>query len=172
VSPIDTAELEYRLSGGAANTDPAASLGGAMSTAGGGVITSAQLHNLFDPVTGDQAAAGHVDYRGIYVRNTDGALTWRAVKAWISSLTSSADTEYAIAIADEAAGVAMETIADELTAPSGPAFSSPTTKGTGLTVGDVGSGSFRGLWVRRTVTAGAAPANDSGTIRCEGDTDP
>lgn len=168
---ITGTDIEVRLSGGAANTSPAASLGGAMSTAGGGVITSGVLHNLFDQVSGDQAAAGHVDYRGIYIRNTHATLTWETVVAWLSDLTDGADTELDIAVADEAVNVAMETIANETTAPSGPVFSRPTSKGAGLALGNIPAGQFRGLWIRRTVDAGAAPANaDSATLAVAGDT--
>lgn len=170
--PIVSADIEYRLSGGAANTSPAAALGGAMSTAGGGVITSAALHNLFDAVTGDEAAAGDVEYRGIYIRNNHGTLTLLDPKIWISSLSSSADTELDIALADEGVSVAMETIANESTAPVGPSFTRPTTKGAGLAPGDIAAAGYIGVWVRRTVTAGASAANDTATLRVEGDTLP
>lgn len=167
---ITSSDLEYRLSGGASNTSPAAALGGAMSTVGGGVITTAVLNNLFDDVSSAESAAGDVEYRGLYIKNKHGSLTWENVVVWIDSLTSSADTEFDIALADEAVGVAMETIADESTAPSGPSFTRPVTKGAGLSIGNIAAGSYKGLWIRRTVTAGAAAANDSGSIRCEGDT--
>lgn len=169
---ITSSDLEYRLSGGASNTSPASALGGAMSTVSGGIITSAALNNLFDDVSGDESAAGDIEYRGIYVKNAHGSLTWQSVKIWISSLTSSADTELDIALADEGVNAAMETIADEATAPSGPSFSRPTTKSGGLSPGDIPAGQYVGVWVRRTVTAGAAAANDTGTLRAEGDTAP
>jgi hypothetical protein len=168
---ITDSDLEYRLSGGATNTDPAAALGGAMSTVAGGIITTNVLNNLFDDVSGDESAAGDIEYRGIYVKNKHGSLTWTTVKAWISSLTASTDDEIAIALADEGVNAAMETIVNESTAPVGPSFSSPTTKGTGLSLGDIPAGQYYGLWVRRTVTAAAAAYdNDVGTIKCEGDT--
>lgn len=44
--PIVAADIVFRYSGGAANVDPNASLGGARSTAGGGVIDNAVLHDL------------------------------------------------------------------------------------------------------------------------------
>ena len=51
-------------------------------------------------------------------------------------------------------------------------FTRPATKGAGLAIGDIPAGSYKGLWIRRTVTAGAtALAVDAGVIRCEGDTD-
>jgi hypothetical protein len=95
---ITASDIEYRLSGGAANTSPAAALGGAMSTAGGGVITSAALNNLWDDVSGAEAAAGDIEYRCIYVKNAHGSLTWQSVVIWIDSLTSDADTEFDIGL--------------------------------------------------------------------------
>lgn len=170
---ITTTDIEYRLSGGASNTSPAASLGGAMSTVGGGVITSAALHNLFDVIDGDEAAGAQVDnYRCIYVKNNHGSLTWLAPKVWISSLTSSANTELAIALGGEGVGGTAETVANETTAPVGESFTAPTTKAGGLSVADVPSGSFFPLWVRRRKDAAAAAANDTGTLRVEGDSNP
>lgn len=168
--PIVAGDIEYRLSGGAANTSPAASLGGAMSTAGGGIITSGAANNLWDDVSSAEASAGDIEYRGFYVKNNHGSITWENVVVWIDGLTSSADTEFDIALADEAVNVAMETIANESTAPSGPSFTRPTSKGTGLSIGNIPPGQYKGIWIRRTVNALAAAANDSGSIRCEGDT--
>jgi len=169
--PITASDINYRLSGGAGNTSPNASLGGAMSTVGGGVITTAVLNNLFDNVSGAEAAAGDIEYRGIYIENAHGSLTWEAVVAWIDSVTTSADDEFDIALADEAVGAAMETITDESTAPVGPSFTRPVSKGTGLSIGNIAFGLYKGIWIRRTVTAGAAAINNnSGSIRCEGDT--
>jgi hypothetical protein len=168
---IIASDIEVRLSGGASNTSPAAALGGAMSTVAGGVITTNVLNNLFDDVSGDESAAGDIEYRGIYVKNNHGSLTWQTVKAWLSSLTTSTDDELAIALADEGLNAAMETIADESTAPTGPSFSSPVSKATGLSLGNIPFGQYYGIWVRRTVTAAAAAIDaNSGELSCEGDT--
>lgn len=141
-----------------------------MSTVGGGVITSGAANNLWDDVSSGEASAGDVEYRGFYVKNKHGSLTWENVVAWIDSLTSSADTEFDIALCDEGVNATMETIANESTAPSGPSFTRPTSKGAGLSIGNIPAGQYMGIWIKRTVTAGAAAANDSGSIRCEGDT--
>jgi hypothetical protein len=168
---ITSSDLEYRLSGGTSNTTASAALGGAMSTAGGGVITTAVLNNLFDDVSGDEASAGDTEYRGIYIKNNHGTLTWSAVKAWISTVDPHAGATFAIALAGEGASAAMETIANESTAPSGETFSSPTTKGTGLTIPDLAAGAYLGIWVRRVIGAAtAATASTGPTLRVEGDT--
>lgn len=168
--PIDSADLLFRLSGGAANTDPDASIGGAMSTVAGGVITSAQMNNLWDDVSGDEGAAGDVEYRCIYLHNTDATRTWLNVKLWISATSSSPDTAFAIALGGEGVGGTAESPGDEDTPPSGEAFSSPTTKAAGLDVGDLAAGESYPIWIRRTVTAGAdAFDNDSYSLSASGD---
>lgn len=169
--PIAAADIEYRLSGGASNTDPAASLGGAMSTVGGGLITSAALNNLFDNVSGAESAAGDVEYRCIYIRNNHGSLTLSDAVLWINALSPSSDSVVAIALAGEGKGGTAETVADESTAPAGETFSSPTSKGAGLSLGNLAAGEFYAVWIRRTISAAASAYNNDGpTLRCEGDT--
>ncbi len=168
---IVASDIEVRLSGGASNTNAAAALGGAMSTVAGGILTTNVLNNLFDDVSGDESAAGDTEYRGVYIKNNHGSITWTSVYAWISSLTTSTGDEISIALADEGLNAAMETIGNESTAPVGPSFSTPTTKGTGLSLGSLPAGQYYGLWVKRVVTAGcAAKDNNAGTLSIEGDT--
>lgn len=169
--PISSAELVYRLSGGTTNTNPNASLGGAMSTAAGGVITTATLNNLFDDVSGDESAAGDTEYRCMYLENTNGTLTLSAIKAWISSVSASADSVYAIGLDPAGVDGTATTIANENTAPAGVSFSSPTDKASGLTIANLAAGSQVAIWVRRVISSGASAANSDGpTIRVEGDT--
>jgi hypothetical protein len=168
---IQASDIVFRLSGGASNTDPDAALGGAMSTVGGGVITTDVLNNLWDNVSGAEASAGDIEYRGIYVENAHGSLTLQNAAIWISADTTSADDEVDIALADEGAGVAMETIADESTAPTGPSFTHPTTFGTGLSLGNLANGSYYGIWIRRDVDPGASAANANPyTLSVQGET--
>ena len=158
------AELLWVYSGGAANTDPNASLGGAISTAGAGVIDDNVLHDLFDLVTGAERLAGDVEYRGIYVKNA-GADTAIGCVIWVSTDSTAAFSELDIALGDEAVNVTMETIANEQTAPSGPVFTHPSSEGAGLAIGDIPAGQMKGVWVRRTVTAGAtAQASDTAQL--------
>lgn len=144
-----------------------------MSTAGGGVITSGAANNLWDDVTGAQSAAGLTEYRAFYVLNNHGSLTWQSVVFWIDALTTSADTEFDVALASEAVNVAIaQTLGSETSVPSGVTFTRPVTKAGGLSIGNIPAAQFKGLWIKRTVNAGAAAAADSGSIRCEGDTGP
>lgn len=169
--PIDDSDLEYRLSGGVNNEDPDASLGGAMSTKPAAVIPPEELENIFDTVTGDEGAAGDVEYRGVYIKNDHATLTLIGAKVWIEQDADSPDDATAIALADEAVNSAMETIANESAAPSGPAFSAPANKAAGLTIGDIPAGQYKGIWIRRTITAAADAKNGvKFVVAVEGDT--
>jgi hypothetical protein len=171
MSPIVAGDIEFRLSGGAGNTSPAASLGGAMSTAGGGVITTAVANNLWDDVTGAQSASGVTEHRAIYVKNNHGTLTWQSVVFWIDSQVSPAGSSFDVALASEAVNAPIvQTLGGESSVPSGVTFTTPTSKGTGLSIGNMAAQAFKGLWIRRVVSPGAAAASASGSIRCEGDT--
>ena len=173
--PIVSTDIEYRLSGGAGNTSPILSLGGAMSTAGGGLITPGGANNVWDDVSGAEASAGDIEYRCIYVKNNHATLTLQSAVLWIDSLTSSTSTEFDVALDPAAVGAtATASTSDENTAPTGGTvtFSRPTTKGAGLAIGDIPAQSRKAIWLRRTVTAGAASASDTGSIRVEGDTAP
>lgn len=166
------ADLELHLSGGAANTSPAAALGGARSTAAGGVVPEgATANSLFDDVSGAEEQAGDIEYRGVYVRNV-GTVDAQNVKVWLSANTADAQTQIALALADEGVNVTMETIANENTAPVGPSFSEPATEGAGLSMGTIPAGQHYGLWLRRTVDAGAGASSDSFTIAASFDTAP
>lgn len=167
---IVAGDIKKYLSGGAANADPNAALGGAISSV---EIVDDTLSNLFDTVTAAETSAGDIEYRAFFVKNTHATLTYEDVVVYISSNTTSPDTTVAIAIADEAVGVdTIETIADESTAPSGPTFSSPSTAASGLTIGDMAPGEMKGIWVRWTVTANADAVLDAVSITTSGGTQP
>lgn len=168
--PIAESDLEYRISGGANNESGSAALGGAISTKAGGVV-SEELNGLFDFVSGDESKAGDVEYRGIFIKNKHATLTLQNAVVWITQDADSADDATAIAVTGKAVNEAMETIADENTAPTGPTFSAPAEKKNGLSLGNIPAGQFRGIWIRRTISAGAA-AKDKVTlkIKVEGET--
>jgi hypothetical protein len=173
-------DIEYRLSVPSASAgdtnpqaDPDSSLGGFMSTTE--LDHNTPLHNLFDVITGQQNAAEHVDYRCVFVTNTNDTDTLLDAVVWIEDeVAVGAD----IAIALDAAGVVAgdsgsaqaATIATEVDAPAGASFSAPTTKGAGLVVGDLEAGEAVAVWLRRTATNSDPVAADGVTIRIEGDT--
>lgn len=174
---ITATDILYKFSVAAAAGDTTAgtaatSLGDQISTT---QITDATLHNLFDVVSGDENAASEAEYRGIFVHNNHATLTWENVVVWLSAEVAGGAVA---AISVDTTGVTpkgqasaqMKTIADENTAPASQTFSAPTTKGTGLSIGNIAAGSVAGIWVRRTAANTAAVNNDGVTIRCEGDT--
>jgi hypothetical protein len=159
------ADPRWRLSGGAANNNPALSLGG--------VISSTEIlagdNNLFDDVSGQETIDGHIDYRGVYIFNAGNVALTNPV-VWIQDETiASADIEIAAAV--EAIGVPMATIATETTQPAGVTFQEAPNKIGGIALPSIPAGSFKGIWVRRIVApvTGAAAARQF-TLRIEGDT--
>lgn len=140
--------FSVRLSGGAANADPALSIGGAQSS------VAANSH-LFDDVSDSQAVAGLVDYRLVYVHN-DEATTDGNVVAYVSGQLESG-RELALGAAVEASGVEVAELASDTTAPAGVTFAAPTSSGEGVDLGTVAAGEGKGLFVRRTVNAATAP---------------
>lgn len=162
---IVSTDIKYRLSGGAANSNPAASLGGAKS--------STDASNYFDDVSSAEASAGDTEYRCIYVHNNHGSLTLIGAKIWIQANTPSGDTDVAIGLGSSAVNGTEQTIADESTAPTGGVtFSQPTTFAGGLSIGDIPFGQHKAVWIRRVVNAAAAAYADSFTLRVQGDTNP
>lgn len=168
--PIVAADIKAKLSGGAANADPNASLGGAMSTTEIDFTTT--LHNLFDKITGDQASAGHTDYRCLYVENKHATLTWEEVKLWIQVQTPSIHSHVEIALAAAGKNGTAELLADETTAPSGgESFETPTDKPNALDMTNMAPDDFWPIYVKRVIQTGASAYDNDGTVlRAEGDT--
>ena len=161
---IISTDIQYRLSGGSSNSDPAASLGG--------VKSSTAASNYFDDVSSAEASAGDTEYRCVYVHNNHGTLSLIGAKVFIQTNTPSSDTDVAIGLGSSAINGTEQTDADESTAPTGVSFSAPTTFAGGLAIGDLAAGAHKAVWVRRTVNAGAAAYADSFTLRVQGDTNP
>ena len=161
---IISTDIQYRLSGGASNSDPALSLGG--------VKSSTAASNYFDDVSSAEASAGDTEYRCVYVHNNHGTLSLIGAKVFIQTNTPSSDTDVAIGLGSSAINGTEQTVANESTAPTGVSFSAPTTFAGGLAIGDLAAGAHKAVWVRRTVNAGAAAYADSFTLRVQGDTNP
>lgn len=155
-----------------AQADPNASLGDQVSTT---QWTGGSANDLFDDVTGAENAASDVEYRCIFVHNTNTANTLENAVVYLSAETAGgasiavgADTTAASAVG--AATQQALTVADENTAPAGVTFSSPTTAGSGVALGNIGAGQVKAFWVRRTAANTAALSNDGVTIAVTGDT--
>ena len=168
-------DLTWHLSGGAANTSAAASLGGAISTAGGGVITKTKTFNsIFDDISGAEAAAGDVEYRCIYIKNEHATLGLTTPKVWIEANVANANDMIDIGLDLGGVNAVADTIVDESTAPD-PAVTfshACTSYATGLALSTtLGPGQVQGIWIRRTITAGMAADDDEAfTLKVQGDT--
>jgi len=160
---INSANLKFYLSGGASNTDPNASLGGARSS----TLVPA---NLFDDVTGDQASAGYVDYRCVYFRNEDSnSAGLISAMLWIDAQTPAGD-DIAIGLDPAGKNGTATTITNETTAPSGVTFSAPSTKSGGLSLGTLATNDYYAIWIRRNVPAStSAYTGNTFTLKVEGD---
>lgn len=177
---ITASDIQWRLSVPSASQgdttaqpDPNASLGLYASTT---QISGTALNNLYDNISGDENAASDVEYRCIFVYNAHATLTWLGVVIWLSAeVGGGANVAIAldnIAASDiDSASAQADSVVNENTAPDAVgAFSSPTTKGTGLVIGDLGPDQVKAIWIRRTATNSAALDNDGVTLRAEGDT--
>ena len=171
---IVAADIVWRLSGGAANTDPAASLGGAMGTAAGAIITPTKTFNsIFDDLSGAETAAGDVNYRCIYATNTHGTLGLTTPKLVLSANVANANDMIDVGL--DLAGVngVADTIVNEATAPD-PAvtFSHACVDyANGLALSAALAASEKvAVWIRRTVTAGMGADDDENwTTEIQGD---
>lgn len=162
--PIASSDLSFRLSGGSANTNAAASLGGAKSS---GVIPA----KLFDDVSSAEAAAGTVEYRCVYPHNGNASLTLTGAKVWLPSNTPSPGTIIEVGVGTSAVNGTEQTVANERTAPTGVSFVAALTLAGAVDLGDIPAGQHRAIWLRRTVSAGAAAlGSDPCTLRVTGDT--
>ena len=157
---ISASNLHYRES----STGP--NRGGTISAS-----TDVTVGTLFDAVTGDEASAGAIEYRGVYFTNEDsttGGL--QSAYMWISAQTPGGD-DISIALAGEGLNATMETIANYTTAPSGESFTAPASKGAGLSMGTITATTGKyGFWMKRNVPASTGAYNsNSFTISVEGD---
>lgn len=169
--------LKFSVKTGSAGNSTAGSASGSLgkyiSTT---ELTDNVLNNLFDDISGSENADSIVDYRCIFVHNNHGSLTYQNAVVYLSSEVSGgasiavAVDSVAASAVDNASAQALE-VTNETTAPAGPlSFSSPTTAGTGLSLGNIAAGSCKAVWVRRTAANSSAKDNDGVTIAISGDT--
>lgn len=158
--PITAAELKHVRSiktGSAGNStaqaDPSLSLGKYLST----TVWAGALHDLFAAMGADENAAGTVQYRCIFVRNTHATLTATDTRVFLPNGDPAGGAAVAIAVDPTAASAigsaaaqAVE-IANETAAPAGVAgWVTPTTYAAGIVLGDIAPGQCRAYWIRRT----------------------
>jgi hypothetical protein len=181
MAAITSAEilLKYSVKTGTAGNStagtPTGSLGTWVSTT---VWPGGSPNDLFDDITGGENAASTVDYRCVFVHNSNSANALQNAVVYISSevagganIALAADTTAASTLG---ASTAQALTATTETAPgasvTGLAYSAPTTAATGISLGTIPSGQVKAFWVRRSATNSAALSNDGATIAIAGDT--
>lgn len=181
MAAITSAEIVFRYStklGTAGNTTASTandSLGTWISTTAwaGGVA-----NDLFDDITGTENANSTVDYRCIFVYNSNTANALENAVVYLSAETAGG-ASIAVAADSTAASALGATTAQALTATSetapgaavtGLTYASPTSAGAGVALGSIPSGQVKAFWVRRSAANTAALSNDGVTIAVTGDT--
>lgn len=181
MAAITSGEIVFRYSvktGSAGNSTAgtaAGSLGTYISTT---AWTGGSANDLFDDITGSENAASTVDYRCIFVYNSNASNALQNAVVYLSaevaggaSIAVAADSTAASALASASAQAL--TGATE-TAPGGSvtglSYSSPTTAGAGVALGNIPSGQVKAFWIRRTAANSAALSGDGVTIAVSGDT--
>lgn len=181
MAAIVASDLVWRLStksgssGNSTASTPAGSLGTWVSTtpwAGG------SANDLFDDISGAENAASTADYRCVFIYNANTANALQNAVVYVSAeaagganVAIAVDTTAASALAS---GTAQALTATSETAPGTPvtslAYSTPTTAGAGLPLGNIPPGQVKAIWIRRTPTNSAALSGDSATFAVTGDT--
>ncbi len=126
----------------------AASLPGANTS--DSVTIGALPNELFDDVSGEEAALGDTNYRCFYVTNVHATDDIFNIRMFIENQPVGADS---LEVGLDPAGIngTPAVIANESTAPGGVSFSTPTDLGTALLVGNLTPTDFFPIWVKRIV---------------------
>lgn len=162
--PIASSDIKFRLSGGASNAVPGASLGGVKSSVDAAGAT------IFDGVSSAESSTGDVEYRCVYVHNAHATLALDNAVFWAQANTPSATTTLDSGPGTSAVNGTEQTVASESTTPSGVTFIAAAAKVSGVSLGSIPAGQSRAVWIRRTINAGTAAGADTFTFRVEGDT--
>jgi hypothetical protein len=152
--------VTFRFSGGAANANPAVSIGGAESSEGGVLAEGlvGVLLNVLPDFSRPAAIAGTTVYRCVYAHLEDNGFETPAdLTAWLEDLDLAAGVTVAIGAAPEGPGGVAQTLAGETVAPTGVTFTVPT-EGAPLALGEAASDEGVPIWFRVTV----APDNPGG----------
>jgi hypothetical protein len=136
------ATLEYKLTGGASNSDPDASLGGVGSSVS---MSGTAANNLFDNVYPTETVVGvFTEYRAIDIYNSGDAEAG-SIEFYIED---TANLESSIAIWYDPVGT--QEVAQEGIEPSGATWSQPLV-GSKLSLANLAAGASHRIWVRRTI---------------------
>jgi len=151
--------LQFRLTGGLYNTNPAASLGGGESAT---PVSMTPMNNIFLNVSPAQRENGVVTYCALSLHNNTGSVI-TAIKLYMSNETGNLATQLNFGVE---IGTLQE-IPDAETAPSSVSFAHYNTENK-LALPNIAPGSSVRIWAQRIVQAGAmSDAEDIGAISVE-----
>ncbi|HET7713923.1 MAG TPA: hypothetical protein VFK94_06960, partial [Patescibacteria group bacterium] len=120
--------------------------------------------------------ASTVEYQCVFIYNANASNALQNAVIWVSgdpaggaAVAIAVDSTAASALGSASAQALQ--IASKTTAPAGPlSFSTPTTQGTGLSLGNIPAGQVKAIWIRRSLANTAAMQSDGITISVAGDT--
>lgn len=171
--------FKYSVKTGSAGNTTAGTAAGSLGTyVSTTQWTGGTANDLFDDISGAENAASTVDYRCIFIHNSNAANIYQNVVVYLSaevaggaSIAVAADTTAASALGSATAQALTGTTE---TAPgagiTGLTYSSPTTAGAGVALGNIGTAQVKAFWIRRTAANTAALSGDGVTIAVSGDT--
>jgi hypothetical protein len=123
----------------------------AEGTTHGGDISATEIASsgdqiIFDDITDAQRIAGVTEYRKVYFKNINADSI--NIKAWINTAYTAANEVISIALA--------QSTSDLQSAASGYTYYTPTaiTDGTVLDCGALAQNAYKGVWIKRVVSAG------------------
>lgn len=180
MAAIISSQIVWRyttVSGSAGNTTAGTAAGSLGKYASTTAWTGGSVNDLFPDISGSSNANGEVQYLAVAIVNTNTANSYENVVAFISAeaaggaiIAIAADTTAASALGSS---TAQGLTATSTTAPGSSvtalAYSSPTTAGTGVSLGTIPVNFVKFLWIRRTATNSAALSNDSVSLTTSGD---
>ncbi len=161
-------------SGSAGDTTSGAALGSRGKYVSTTVWDGDTINDLFPDLSPDDNENSVIDYRCVFILNDNASLTLSNTFLWLGSqVAGGADIAVGLdpvgVVAKGSGSVQAATIANVNTAPSGVTFSAPTTKGTGLSIGNLDAGEVCGIWIRRTGTASGSLSSDGVTLHIAGE---
>lgn len=179
--PITESDLKFKYTGTGSSVNPELSLGGTCSP---NTIPSGISNNIFDDVTGSESSLGATEYRAIGIHNTLATHIWLNTSIRVEGYTRAASNYDVIYFGVERPSGAggspdgtIQTIASTTHAPTGISWTAEGAPSAWVAlsgkdyVGSIGADDWAGIWLMRSVPAGAAAySNRSCTIVCQGET--
>ena len=132
-------------------------LGGALTTE----IPEESLHNIFDPVSGKEAKLGNIDYRCVYVKNKSTTASLYNAKMYIMAQPVNASESIRIGKGSSPLNSTEQRITDDNTKPLNVNFYDAASLDNAIELGDIPNGSYKSVWIERTVLANAPVSENS-----------